>query len=259
MKAIVFAAGLGTRLGEFTREHPKALVEVGGVPMLERVLQKLSRAGIDEVVVNVHHFADQICDYLAGRDYGGMKLHISLERELLLETGGGILAAMRLTDFTREPLLIHNADILTDFPLQEMTARHRADGAEATLLTAERRTSRYLLFDPATRLMQGWTNVTTGEVRPAGLTPSPGMLRRAFGGVHVASPELLVKLQAYNDILREAGAEADSRGICRFSIMKFYIDSCDHVPVASYEPSQPYRWCDIGKPESLAEARRLFA
>lgn len=259
MKALVFAAGLGTRLGDFTREHPKALVQVGGVPMLERVLLKLKAAGIGEVVVNVHHFADQIVDYLNMRGNLGLDIRISHERELLLETGGGVLAALPFLGVTDEPLLIHNADILTDFPIDEMAACHRRDGAEATLLTAVRTTQRYLLFDSGSHMMKGWTNVTTGCVRPEGLVQGASLSRRAFGGVHLLSPSLFAALQAYNDAMRDSGAECDSRGICRFSIMNFYIDSCREHAIASYEPLHPYRWCDVGKPESLAEARRLFS
>ena len=116
MKAVVFAAGLGTRMGEFTKSHPKALVEVGGRTMLERVLVRLRESGVREVVVNVHHFAEQIIEYLRANDSFGLDLHVSHERELLLETGGGILAAEKWLG-GNEPVIVHNADILTDFPL----------------------------------------------------------------------------------------------------------------------------------------------
>lgn len=258
MKAIVFAAGLGTRLGDFTREHPKALVEVGGMPMLGRVLHKLRDAGVGEAVVNVHHFAGQIIDYLNANSVPGLDVHVSVESELLLETGGGILAALPLLGDLDEPLLLHNSDILTDFPLDEMLSRHVASEAEATLLVAERRTQRYLLFDGQSELMQGWTNIATGQVRPDGLTVRDTMKMRAFGGVHIMSPRILSALRAYNDRLLASGTTADSRGICRFSVMDFYIDSCVRHPFAAYRPSRPYRWCDIGKPDSLAAARSLF-
>lgn len=256
MKALVFAAGLGTRLGDFTKEHPKALVEVDGTPMLARVLLKLRDAGITDVTVNVYHFAQQIKDYLEANNRFGMSLHVSDETGLLLETGGGMLAAARYLDGD-EPVVVHNADILTDFSLAEMTARHRAGGADATLLVAERDTARYIMFSPDGR-MEGWTNISTGQCRPDGFVPQPQMLRRAFGGVHVVSPRLFSALARYNSARVAAGAEANAQGISRFSIMDFYIDSCRELQLLAYEPSQPYRWCDIGKPDSLARARKLF-
>lgn len=257
MKALVFAAGLGTRLGEFTKEHPKALVEVDGTPMLGRVLLKLRDAGISDVTVNVYHFAQQIKDYLAANDEFGMLLHISDETGMLLETGGGMLAAARYLDGD-EPVVVHNADILTDFPLAEMISRHSASGADATLLVAKRDTARYIMFAPDGR-MEGWTNISTGQCRPEGFVPQAAMLRRAFGGVHVVSPRILAALARYNDARVSAGAAADAHGVSRFSIMDFYIDSCRELQLRAYEPSRPYRWCDIGKPDSLARARELFA
>ncbi len=256
MKAIVFAAGLGTRLGAFTKEHPKALVEIGGVPMLERVLLKLRAAGIEEAVVNVHHFAGQIIDFLESRGNLGMRIHVSHESELLLETGGGILAAARYL-CGDEPVLVHNSDILTDFPIAEMAACHKSSEAEATLLVAERDTSRYLLLDDSME-MQGWTNIATGDVRPDASARERGTLRRAFGGVHVVSPSMFGSLKRYNDMLVSKGAEADSRGLCRFSIMNFYIDTCRDSLFKGFEPSAPYMWCDIGKPESVERAQKMI-
>ena len=133
MKAIVFAAGLGTRLYPLTESIPKALVEVGGKPMLLRVLEKLRDAGIHEIVINVHHFPDMIIDYLRSNDGFGLKIMISDERGHLLDTGGGILAARNYLD-DGEPFIAHNADILTDFNLSEMITRHNESGADVTLL-----------------------------------------------------------------------------------------------------------------------------
>lgn len=257
MKAIVFAAGLGTRLGEFTKAHPKALVDVGGQTMLGRVLLKLKATGVSETVVNVHHFADQITDYLAANGNFGMDLYISHERELLLETGGGILAAAQWLD-GNEPFICHNADILTDFPIGEMLEQHSTSGADATLLADARTTSRYLVFS-ADRRMEGWTNVTTGAIRPESLVLSADMQRLAFGGVHILSAAMIQELGIYNENLRSSGREADSRGYCAFSIMDFYIATCRINAYKAYTPAAPYRWCDVGKPESLAAARELFA
>ncbi|MDE6286080.1 MAG: NTP transferase domain-containing protein [Muribaculaceae bacterium] len=258
MKALVFAAGLGTRLGEYTRNHPKALVEVGGAPMLLHVLRRLKDAGVDEVVVNVHHFAEQIIDFLSGvSDELGMTVKVSHERELLLETGGGILEAVRLLQ-PDGPFIIHNADILTDFNLTTMAEAFGTKSLHgATLLVGSRSTSRYLLLDDEMR-MRGWTNVTTGQLRPAGLPSADGLLRRAFGGVHIFSPQLLPALQAYNDEKVASGAECNSGGICRFSIMDFYIDTCRDAAIYGYEPAEQYSWFDIGKPETLALAEKFY-
>lgn len=258
MKALVFAAGLGTRLGEYTRSHPKALVEVGGVPMLLHVLRRLSNAGVTEAVVNVHHFAEQIFDFL--NDVGeslNMTVRVSHEKDLLLETGGGILEA---EDILRPdgPFIIHNADILTDFSLDDMLHAYeeKASGG-AALLVAKRDTSRYLLFDGDMR-MRGWTNVSTGQVRPAGASVARDYSMRAFGGVHIFSPALLPALRIYNNSRVAAGAECNAHGICRFSVMDFYIDICTSGSIYGYEPGKPYNWFDIGKPETLAIAEEFY-
>ncbi len=259
MKALVFAAGLGTRLGEYTRNHPKALVEVGGSPMLMHVLRRLKSAGVTEVVVNVHHFAEQIIEFLkAAADELAMTVKVSHEKELLLETGGGILEAMPLLE-PDGPFIIHNADILTDFSLEQMTESFSNTAPEGSmLLVAERKTSRYLLLDDGRR-MRGWTNITTGQVKPAGLDVAAQLKRRAFGGVHVFSPALLPALRRYNDARIASGAECNSRGTARFSIMDFYIDSCTSCPIFGYEPQGSYNWFDIGKPETLALADQFFS
>jgi len=240
MKALIFAAGLGTRLKPFTLEHPKALVPVGGVPMLERVIEKLKTAGISEMVVNVHHFSSQIADFLRSKNNFGINIHISDESSLLLDTGGGILNARHwLHD---APFLVHNADILTDFPIEEMIERHSSTNADVTLLTASRATSRYLLFDKNAR-MQGWENTKTGEVRPFDLSTS-NLERLAFGGVHVLNPSVFPRLENYR---RQKGSEV-------FSITSFYIDSCRELYIHSYQPTLPYQWHDVGNPEKLAAA-----
>lgn len=244
MKAIVFAAGLGTRLYPLTKSMPKALVEVGGKPMLLRVLEKLRDAGIHEIVINVHHFPDMIIDYLRSNDGFGLKIMISDERGHLLDTGGGILAARNDLD-DGEPFIAHNADILTDFNLSEMITRHNESGADVTLLSADRSSSRYLLFDEAHRMV-GWTNTKTGEVKPAGLK-SDSLHRLAFGGVHVISPTVFGKLEEYR--LRVGDV---------FSITPFYVDYCEKLDMRGYVPSESYHWFDVGRPETLEKARQLY-
>lgn len=242
MKAMVFAAGLGTRLRPFTLEHPKALVPVGGVPMLQRVIEKLRVAGVTEMVVNVHHFAGQIEQFLRDNDNFGITIHVSDERRLLLDTGGGILKARQWLD-GNEPFIVHNADILADFDIRDMVDAHKSSGADVTLLTADRVTSRYLCFDRDNR-MCGWLNLKTGQVRPDGLIPEE-MSCLAFGGVHVISPAVFERLAAYT---------TDDA----FSIIPFYADSCRDIMIKSYIMPASCRWFDVGKPETLGQANQIF-
>lgn len=241
---MVFAAGLGTRLKPFTLQHPKALVPVAGVPMLRRVLEKIKEAGIEDVVVNVHHFAGQIIDYLKDNRNFGLNIHISDESGLLLDTGGGILHARKWLE--GDTFLVHNADILTDFSLREMIECHNASKADVTLLCAFRDTSRYLLFERDNR-MCGWENVKTGEIKPSGLK-TEDLIPRAFGGVHILGPKVLDMLQKY----------ASKEGKEVFSIVPFYVSSCADLDIRSFTPSGPCRWHDVGKPESLAEAEEAM-
>lgn len=239
MKALVFAAGLGTRLKPFTLTHPKALAPVAGKPMLQRVIEKLTEQGVTEIIVNVHHFPDQIIDFLHANNFD-VTLRISDERDLLLDTGGGLLAARKWLDCGDEPFIIHNADILTDFDLRPMVDAHTASGAMATLLVADRTSSRMLLFDRQLS-MRGWANMATGETRPSGLDAS-ALLPLAFGGVHVASPSIFTALERY------AGHEQP------FSITPFYIEACGSHLIKGYMQPHGSIWFDIGKPESLDAA-----
>ncbi len=238
MKAMVFAAGLGTRLRPLTDDRPKALVEVDGVPVLQRVIMNLIRFGFDDVVINVHHFADKIERFLERNDNFGIDITVSDERQLLLDTGGGIAAASESLAGD-EPFLVHNVDILTDLDLGKLYRSHCESGADATLLTSDRATSRYLLFDRENR-MKGWTNVSTGEVLPSGLDVE-GLVKRAFGGIHVISPSMLKPLCAY----------APQRP---FSIVPFYVSVCRDMFIKSYEPDSDYFWFDIGRHSTLAAA-----
>lgn len=238
MKAMVFAAGLGTRLKPFTLSHPKALAEAGGEPMLKRVIEKLLDAGIPEIVVNVHHFASQIRDYLKCHDNFGADIHISDESDLLLDTGGGISHAARWLE--GDDFVVHNADILTDFPLGDMIDHFYASESDAELLVSERETSRYLVFDTEKR-MRGWTNVKTGQVRPDGLV-TQGLTMLAFGGVHIISGRILPLITQFSP----AGTP--------FSIIDFYIANCCMHRFTGFTPEGRYMWHDIGKPDSLAKA-----
>ena len=246
MKALVFAAGLGTRLRPLTNDRPKALVEVGGVTMLERVLVRLRENGFTDVTVNIHHFGDKIIDFLSKNGNFGLDIHISDERNLLLETGGGILAARRWLDGD-QPFLVHNADILTDLDLGAFYHSHQGSGALATLLVKERTTQRYFVFDDNDHL-QGWINKKTGETRPDGFRYHPlEQHELAFGGLHVISPDIFPLLERY---------AAQSGPV--FSITPFYIEVCRQQLIKGYHPDTTYRWLDVGKPETLAQADAMF-
>ncbi len=245
MKALIFAAGLGTRLRPLTNDRPKALVEVGGRTMLERVITHVAECGFTDITVNVHHFADKVIDYLREHDNFGLDIHISDERDRVLETGGGILKAQPFLDGD-EPFLVHNADILTDLDLNAFYQSHLDSGALASVLVKDRITSRYFLFDNDHRLC-GWVNKSTGDTKPDGFVYRTGEYSElAFGGIHVISPDIFPFLQEY--------AQADAK----FSITPFYAQECHTHHIHGYEPAGDYRWIDVGKPETLAQAQALF-
>lgn len=238
MKAMIFAAGLGTRLKPLTDTMPKALVPVSGRPLIDYVIEKVRSAGIGDITVNVHHFADMIVSHLEGSG-----VHISDERDLLRETGGGILHASR---FLRGegPFLVHNVDILSNLDISRFVADARKD-ALANLVVSERVSGRYLLFDEDMRL-QGWTNVKTGEVR----SPYPGLdpdrcRRLAFSGIHLLSEDVL-------DIMEDGELPE------KFSIIDFYLSIAGKYPVYGYVPAD-FRMLDVGKTDSLQAAADFIA
>ena len=245
MKAMIFAAGLGTRLKPLTDTMPKALVPVCGQPLLYHVLTKLVSAGYDDVIVNVHHFPDRIIDYLCINDFGA-KITISDEREFLRETGGGIKHVRPLfTDssaplgMSEEPFLVHNVDIISNLDFKWLREQHRED-AVATVVVSERETQRYLLFDEEGRL-KGWTNVKTGEVRSPYPDIDPARLRKlAFAGIHMMSPGIFDAFDKFDF--------GD-----RFSIMDFYIRACADCPIYAAVPPD-FKMVDVGKFDSLPEA-----
>ena len=245
-RAMVFAAGLGTRLKPLTDTMPKALVPVGGKPLLEHLLVKLKAAGFRDVVINVHHFADMIEDWCQQHPMG-MHIWFSDEREQLLETGGGIKHAVPLLRDAQDGFLIHNVDILSNADLRALAEAGR--GSAATLLVSERETQRYLLFDDDMRLV-GWINTATGEVRspyPHLLSnPSPLTSNRyhkyAFAGIHYMNPRLF---RFFDDFPE------------RFSIIDFYLKVCADEPI--YGHVQPdLRLLDVGKADSLSAAESMI-
>lgn len=241
MKAMVFAAGLGTRLRPITDSMPKALVPVCGKPLLYHTVCKLRDAGYDEIVVNVHHFPEQIRKYLADNDLG-VRISISDESARLLETGGGIKHARGLLLPCDGPFLVHNVDIVSNLDIPWLRACTRPD-ALATLLVSERKTRRYLLFDDGMRLV-GWTDIESGEVR----SPYPGLdvskcRRYAFAGIHNISPSVFGAFDALD--MPE-----------RFPIIDFYLRACADYPVYGVV-ARDLTMVDVGKLESLREAERV--
>lgn len=246
MKAMIFAAGLGTRLAPLTDTCPKALIEVGGRPMLDRAISRVVSAGATEVIVNVHHHAQMIIDFLAGNDFG-VPVYVSDESDALLDTGGGVLKASELLEGTDE-ILLYNADIFTDLDLSEMLAVHRRSGNDVTLLTSlTRSTSRLLLFDRETERMRGWRNTVSGEIRSPFLPEDlAGCIGEAFGGIHIINTRTV-------NLMKEWCTDP------HFSITPFYIANCNRLVISSYHPSCSYTWVDIGRPETLALARSLVS
>ena len=240
MKAMIFAAGLGTRLKPFTNTKPKALVEVGGTPMLGRVLLKIKETGVGDVVVNVHHFTQMIRDYLSANNNFGLNISISDESETLLDTGGGLLAASGYL-MGEEPIIVHNADILTGFSLTKMVEAHVSRRADVTLLAQDRKSSRTFMYDDSLRL-RGWAKTETAETIPPMLDTSK-LKSFAFGGVSVVSPSIFPHLSKY----------AEEHGPI-FSTTPFYASECSHLNIIGYMPESDYRWFDIGKPENLLKA-----
>jgi NDP-sugar pyrophosphorylase family protein len=249
MKAMIFAAGLGSRLKPFTLEHPKALVTVGGKPMLQRVIENVAAAGVREVVVNVHHFASQIVDFLRENDNFGLEITVSDESDCLLDTGGGLLKARDLLvgGAPEEPILLHNADILTDLPLGMMLERHKLSGADVTLLCGDRHSSRRLYFAKDDDRLAGWENVSSGEVNPKGFRPREDVSPSPFNGVHIVNPSVFTLLEEY------APEE-----IKPFSIVPFYLAMLSRIDIRRYMLPEGCRWFDVGSSEKLSAAERAF-
>ncbi|NLZ19977.1 MAG: nucleotidyltransferase family protein [Bacteroidales bacterium] len=238
MKALIFAAGLGTRLRPITDTLPKALVPVAGVPMLERVLCKLRDAGIDAFVVNVHHFAEQIEAFLSENVFG-VPVAVSREEREPLETGGGIRHAAPLLASSEGRFLVHNADILSNLDINWFLEQDAPENL-ATLLLVDAPADRYLLFDDDMRLA-GWTNVRMGEVKSPYLPDfDPAQCRRySFCGIHIVSEAVFEKMAAWPE---------------KFSIIDFYLSECAGGTIRGVV-APDLHLIDIGSPEKLAEAQ----
>ncbi len=243
---MILAAGLGTRLKPLTDTMPKALVPVCGTPLLDINIRRLQQQGYDRFVVNIHHFAQQIRDYVALQDYAPQVL-FSDETGQLLETGGGLKKAQQLFR-DDEPILIHNVDILDNVDYEHFSRQHLPD-EDAVLLVSRRKTQRYLLFDNAMHLM-GWTNVATGEVkspyeyvRRTGLSQHGEPLNMfAFSGIHSFSPRLFALMDRFPD---------------RFSIIDFYLSVCHRSHIVGLVKDD-LRLLDVGKLDTLEQAEQFL-
>lgn len=238
MQAFLLAAGLGTRLKPLTDTMPKALVPVKGTPLLRHITDKLISSGATRIVVNTHHFAEQIVSYVALQEDWDNVI-ISDESNALLDTGGGLKKAQTLFH-ADSPILIHNVDILSNANLSQLIVAHKEH--DVTLLVSNRTTNRYLLFNEEMRLV-GWTNITTGEVR----SPHPNLdlnkcHKLAFSGIHVFSPQLFPMMEDYPE---------------KFPIMDFYLNHCHEIKI--YGVIQPnLQLLDVGKCDTLIAAEKFI-
>ena len=236
---MLFAAGKGTRLRPITDQIPKALVPVAGKPLLAIVIERLRNAGVREIVINIHHFGEQILDYLSNNDFG-VNISVSDERESLLDTGGGLKKAVPLFSSSNEPILLHNVDILSNADIALFYEKSSTQAA--TLLVSSRKTSRYLLFDE-NNCLRAWQNVMTGEVRTPYADIDLGHLRPyAFSGIHCFSPSLFPFMEIFAD---------------RFSLIDFYLQVCDKVDVKC-EVKPDLRMLDVGKIDTLERAEEFL-
>ncbi len=237
MNALIFAAGLGTRLGEISKNKPKALVEVGGKPMLLHAIEKLVSSGAKRIVINVHHHAQTIIDYVATLAFDSCELVISDESEALLETGGGLLKAAPLF-IPDEPIILHNADVLCAADLKEMYSYHQSHQGLATLMVRQRTSSRYFQFDENQRLC-GWINTKSGE--EIILKKNIKKTQLAFSGIHIVDYSIIHLLGQ----------------IRKFSITQGYLDLAKEHPIYGWEDTSAY-WFDIGTPEKWETANNYI-
>jgi MurNAc alpha-1-phosphate uridylyltransferase len=237
MKAMILAAGLGTRLKPFTDTAPKALATVNGKSLLQRSVEYLRDFGIEEVVVNVHHFSNKIVETIEKNSGFGSNVVISDESDQVLETGGAIKKA---SWFFKDngPFVLMNVDVLTDMDLDLMIKQHMKQKPLATLAVTTRKTTRYFLFDELDNLC-GWKNEKTGEQKMS--KEITGYKQKAFSGIHIISPEIF-------SLLKHKG---------KFSIVDAYLELSKTHPISAFDHSTS-KFVDVGKPESIAQAERMF-
>ena len=237
MKAFILAAGLGTRLQQYTLERPKALVELGGITLLERAIRKVSELEVSEIIVNVHHFGDKIVDFLRQKQNFGLPVSISDESDYLRDTGGAILKAQNLLN-SGEPFLLYNVDVLSSLNLADLLDYHHKMNGIATLAVRSRETDRYLVFNPEMRL-SGWRNIKTGEEK---LSSEENNLKNyAFSGIQIIEPRIF-------PLITETGS---------FSIIQMYLRLARDHEIYGYQDKSDL-WMDLGKPDQLTEAEKII-
>jgi NDP-sugar pyrophosphorylase family protein len=239
MKALLFAAGLGTRLKEHTQNKPKALVEVAGKPLIQYAIENLKSYGITDITINIYHFGEQVISFIEANKFFGIDIHISDERDQLLDTGGGLKKAAHFLQ-GNEPILIYNVDVLSNLDLNLLLSYHLSGNALATLAVRNRQTSRYLLFDQSLQLA-GWKNVENGETRISRTETFPEARPFAFCGIHIIQPELL-------DLISEEG---------KFPIIDLYLRLAKNHEIKAFIDESSL-WMDLGKPEQLQAAEKYF-
>jgi len=237
MKAMIFAAGLGTRLYPLTLSKPKALAEIEGKPLLQLAIEKVSQAGYTELVINIHHFGDQIIDFLQEHNNFDLDIRISDERDQLLDTGGGILKAAPLLEGD-EPFLVYNVDVLSDIDLKLFRRYHKERGGVATLAVRERKTDRYLAFDRSMQLA-GWKNIKTGEEISSRNMKNSRLM--AFSGIQLVEPAIF-------KLITETG---------NFPLIPLYLRLAREYPIIGYN-DESLLWMDLGKTDQLKEAAQYI-
>lgn len=251
MKAMIFAAGLGTRLKPITDTLPKALVPVGGKPLIEHVARKLKASGIDEAVVNVHHFADKVEAWVGEQDV--MKMEVSNERKMLLETGGAVLHARRYLEGCGH-FLIHNVDIMSNADLKWLEGQVR-DDALATLLVSRRPTKRFFLFHPGTMRLAGWHNVgTVDSIMADESLKVEDCKAYGFSGIHVMSDKVFGLMDEY---VAEKGLPVDPEVGVKFPVRDFYLWAAMRAPIYGVV-AEGLELLDVGKLDALAPAEEFI-
>jgi NDP-sugar pyrophosphorylase family protein len=237
MKAFILAAGLGTRLQQYTSERPKALVELGGITLLERAIRKVCELEVSEIIINVHHFGEKIVDFLREKQNFGLRISISDESACLLDTGGAILNAQKLLG-DNEPFLVYNVDVLSSLNLADLLDYHHNMNGIATLAVRSRETDRYLVFNPEMRL-SGWRNIKTGEEKLSG--EEIDLKNFAFSGIQIIEPRIF-------PLVTETG---------RFSVIQMYLRLAREHEIFGYQDKSDL-WMDLGKPDQLTEAEKII-
>jgi NDP-sugar pyrophosphorylase family protein len=238
MKAMIFAAGMGKRLGKITETRPKALVDVNGKTVLHRAVERCSSYGFDDIIINVHHFADMVEEEVSRLKAMGFSISVSDERDMLLENGGGLYKAKWF--FDNNPFLLYNVDIISDLDLSALYRLHVQKKGLATLAVRHRPGKRFIMVDQ-NGLLRGWRNIETGEEILAGVTSSAGLSVIAFSSMHIVEPEIF-------KYMKEG----------KYSMIDLYLELATDHEIYSLQHDDGY-WVDVGTPESLDRVRKLLS